>query len=210
MSKGSAFIQAKIKAAFRGKSPRSEPVEGRIPPGQKRFTNFPVLDLGRRPRIATSEWRLCLDGEIARAQQLDWRAFNALPQIDVVADFHCVTRWSRLDLAWRGVAGRTLVELAAPRAGVGFVTLHAADDYTTNLPLDALLAPDVVIAHSVDGKPLTIEHGGPVRAVIPSRYGWKSAKWLAAIEFHSEDRPGFWETRGYHNDADPWKEERFG
>lgn len=210
MGKGARFISAKIKAALRGTPPHSAPIAGRLPPGQKVFTNFPVLDLGRRPRIAPAQWRLRIDGDVEHAQVMDWEAFSALPQVDVTADFHCVTRWSRFDLAWRGVALRSLVDLVTPAPAARFVTLRGADDYTTNLPLDVILAPDAVIAHAVDGRPLSVEHGGPVRAVIPARYGWKSAKWLVGIEFHTDDRPGFWETRGYHNEADPWKEQRFG
>jgi len=132
-----------------------------------------------------------------------------LPQIELTTDFHCVTRWSQLDMNWRGVSARELMMRAGPRKQAAFVTLHSADEYTTNLPLEALLDDDVILAHSVFGKPLSPEHGGPVRLVVPKRYAWKSAKWLTGIELHKEDRPGFWEVRGYHNDADPWKEERF-
>jgi DMSO/TMAO reductase YedYZ molybdopterin-dependent catalytic subunit len=123
---------------------------------------------------------------------------------------HCVTRWSQLDMDWEGVSARDLVMLAAPHETAQFVTIHGYDAYTTNLPVDALLDDDVLIAHSVFGAPLSIDHGWPARMVVPKRYAWKGAKWISAIEFHDKDHPGFWEVRGYHNDADPWKEERFG
>jgi DMSO/TMAO reductase YedYZ molybdopterin-dependent catalytic subunit len=123
---------------------------------------------------------------------------------------HCVTRWSQLDMDWQGVAARELVMLAAPLPTARFVTVYGFDGYTTNLPLEALLDDDVLIAHRVFGEPLSQEHGWPARMVVPKRYAWKGAKWISAIEFHERDRPGFWEVRGYHNDADPWKEERFG
>jgi DMSO/TMAO reductase YedYZ molybdopterin-dependent catalytic subunit len=130
-------------------------------------------------------------------------------QVRDISDFHCVTRWSQLDMDWEGVLARDLILQAGPLKHARHVTLYSYDGYTTNLPLEALLDDDVIIAHSVHGKPLTAEHGGPVRMVVPKRYAWKSAKWLKAIELHVDDRPGFWEVRGYHNDADPWLEQRF-
>ena len=181
----------------------------RIPPGQHLAPEFPVLDLGILPDIAHAAWHLRLHGLVAREVELDWPAFQALPQITDISDFHCVTTWSTLDLAWEGVRASEVLALAQPLPEARFVTLHGADGYTTNLPLAALLDPDVLIAHGVNGGPLSPAHGGPVRLVVPKRYGWKSAKWLNAIEFHAEDRPGYWEVRGYHNEADPWLEERF-
>lgn len=203
------FIQAKIEAARRGTRP-SPPAEGRVPHGQHAVKNFPVLDLGLRPRISKQAWQLRVFGLVRNPLTLDWERFEALPQREVQADFHCVTRWTRLDLRWHGVLARDLLAQAQPLDEARFVTLHSADDYTTNLPLGVLCDDDVLIAHSVDGEPLPVEHGGPARLVVPKRYGWKSAKWLTAIELHADDRPGFWETRGYHNNADPWREERFG
>jgi DMSO/TMAO reductase YedYZ molybdopterin-dependent catalytic subunit len=202
-------MDAKIALARRGARPSRRGENPRIPPGQKQVHDFPVLDLGNAPFVSIDGWKLRLFGLVGRELELDWQAFRALPQVDLVSDFHCVTRWSRLDLPWRGVLARDLVSLAMPLENARFVTLHAADQYTTNLPLDALLEDDAIAAHSVFDKPLTHEHGGPVRLVVPRRYGWKSAKWLTAIEFHEHDRPGFWEVRGYHNEADPRKEQRF-
>lgn len=181
----------------------------RIPPGQRQVGDFPVLDLGLRPAVAHYNWRVRLFGLCAKEIVLEWGGLMCLPQTRVVSDFHCVTHWSQLDLVWEGVLARDVIALAQPKPAARHVTLYGYDEYTTNLPLAALLDDDVLLAHSVGGAPLSDEHGGPVRLVVPKRYGWKSAKWLSAIEFHAEDRPGYWEVRGYHNDADPWKEERY-
>lgn len=181
----------------------------RIPPGQRQVNNFPVLDLGIRPAVTHDNWQLMLFGLVDQEIRLDWAQLLALPQTRLRFDFHCVTTWSQLDMDWEGVLARDVIALAAPQAAGRFVTLHSYDDYTTNLPLAALLDDDVLIAHSFDDAPLSDEHGGPVRLMVPKRYGWKSAKWLRGIELHAEDRPGYWEVRGYHNDADPWAEERY-
>lgn len=180
----------------------------RIPPGQVLAEGFPVLDLGILPDVPHSDWRLRLFGLVEREQELSWDELMALPQLTDISDFHCVTTWSCLDLAWEGVRASDVLALAMPLPEARFVTLHGYDGYTTNLPLAALQDPDVLVAHGLDGGPLAPAHGGPVRLVVPRRYAWKSAKWLQAIEFHAEDRPGYWEVRGYHNEADPWQEER--
>jgi DMSO/TMAO reductase YedYZ molybdopterin-dependent catalytic subunit len=207
-------IDGKIALAKRnveqGMKPGKVSPDARIPQGQSRVNDFPVLDMGIRPAIDKATWTLRLFGLVANEVSLDWAAFTALPQTKVQSDMHCVTRWSQLDMDWQGVAARELVLLTAPLDAAQFVTLHSFDGYTTNLPLAALLDDDVLIAHSVFGEPLSMEHGWPARMVVPKRYAWKGAKWISAIEFHDKDRPGFWEVRGYHNDADPWKEERFG
>ena len=181
----------------------------RVPAGQTEVKNFPSLDLGILPDINKTNWKLRVYGLVENELNLDWDAFQALPQITDVSDFHCVTRWTRLDMDWVGVKAQQLLMLAVPLQTAKYVTLHGYDGYTTNLPLEALLDDDVMIAHSVLGYPLTTAHGGPVRMIVPKRYAWKGAKWLKAIELHEFDRPGFWEVRGYHNDADPFKEERF-
>lgn len=209
MTDRSKLTEAKIRIARQGGKPSRASRDARVPPGQKVVSDFPVLDLGVLPSLTEANWRLRLFGLVEREQVLDWTALRALPQVRSRSDFHCVTRWSRLDLDWEGVAARDVLALAGPQPQARFVTLHGADSYTTNLPLAALLKDDVLIAHSVQGEPLSAEHGGPVRLVVPSRYGWKSAKWLNAIEFLAQDQPGFWEVRGYHNEADPWKEQRF-
>jgi DMSO/TMAO reductase YedYZ molybdopterin-dependent catalytic subunit len=181
----------------------------RIPPGQREVDDFPVLDLGIRPDVTHDNWQLTLCGLVDREITLDWAALLALPQVKIRSDFHCVTTWSQLNMDWEGVLARDVIALAAPLPEGRFVTLHGYDNYTTNLPAAALLDDDVLIAHGFNDAPLADDHGGPVRLVVPKRYGWKSAKWLRAIEFHAEDRLGYWEVRGYSNDADPWKEERY-
>ncbi len=214
MTNWAKVIEGKIaiakKANEQGMKPGKPSADARIPQGQSRVTNFPVLDLGVRPSIDRPTWSLKLFGLVANETTLDWNAFMALPQTKVEADMHCVTRWSQLDMPWEGVLTRELVMLAQPTDGAHFVTIYGFDDYTTNLPLEALLDDDVLIAHRVFGEPLSQDHGWPARMVVPKRYAWKGTKWISAIEFHAKDRPGFWEVRGYHNEADPWKEERFG
>ncbi|WP_207536642.1 sulfite oxidase-like oxidoreductase [Sabulicella rubraurantiaca] len=182
----------------------------RLPPGQRLVTDFPVLDLGVQPDVKPERWRLRLEGLVENRLALAWDAFMALPQRDFVNDIHCVTAWSRYDNTWRGVASRDLLELAKPKPEARFVVFHSYDGYTTNVSLDTFAAEDVLVAHSWAGKPLDRVHGGPARIVIPRYYFWKSAKWVTRIEFLAEDRPGFWEVRGYHNSADPWLEERYG
>lgn len=203
------LIESKIAVAKRGAKPSKANANERIPAGQTEVKNFPRLDLGICPDVTTRNWRLRIYGLVEHELNIDWATFQAMHQVTDVSDFHCVTRWSQLDMDWQGVRARDLLALAQPKEAAKFVTLHSYDGYTTNLPLTALLDDDVIIAHSVLGAPLTLEHGGPVRLVVPKRYAWKSAKWLKAIEVHEFDRPGFWEVRGYHNEADPWREERF-
>lgn len=203
------LIASKIALAKKGSKPGRQGLNERIPAGQTQVYNFPRLDLGIVPEVSAADWRLRVYGLVEKELTLDWNAFQALPQVTDVSDFHCVTRWSQLDMDWQGVLARDILALAQPLESAAYVTLHSYDGYTTNLPLHALLDDDVIVAHSVLGAPLTAEHGAPVRLVVPKRYAWKSAKWLKAIELHAADRPGFWEVRGYHNDADPWLEQRF-
>jgi DMSO/TMAO reductase YedYZ molybdopterin-dependent catalytic subunit len=203
------LIAGKIALAKKGNQLGKLNANMRVPAGQTQVKNFPVLDMGIKPNVALSEWSLRVFGLVGKELNIDWKAFQALPQITNVSDFHCVTRWSQLDMDWQGVRAQDILSLAMPLDNAKFVTLHSYDGYTTNIALEALLDDDVMIAHSVLGAPLTREHGGPVRMVVPKRYAWKSAKWLKAIELHEEDRPGFWEVRGYHNYADPFQEQRF-
>lgn len=182
----------------------------RLPPGQRRVASLPVLDIGIHPVIDLPEWRLAIYGLVEHPLELSWEDLQTLPQVEVIADIHCVTHWSCLDVSWSGVPMRHLLEIAKPRPEGHFVTLHSYDNYTTNLPLAALFDEDVLLAHSLNGEALSVEHGGPLRLVVPKRYFWKSAKWIKAIEIHADDRPGFWEARGYHNEAFPWEEQRFG
>lgn len=203
------LIAGKIAIAQKGSAAGKINNNVRVPAGQKQVNNFPVLDMGIKPCISTADWRLRVFGLVQNELDLDWAAYKALPQITDISDFHCVTRWSQLDMDWQGVLARDVLALAMPLSNAKFVTLHGYDGYTTNLPLEALLDDDVLIAHSVLGQILTKDHGGPARMVVPKRYAWKGAKWLKAIELHEHDRRGFWEVRGYHNEADPFKEERF-
>jgi DMSO/TMAO reductase YedYZ molybdopterin-dependent catalytic subunit len=203
------LIAGKIAIAQKGSAAGKINNNVRVPAGQKQVNNFPVLDMGIKPCISKADWRLRVFGLEQNELDLGWAAYKALPQIIDISDFHCVTRWSQLDMDWQGVRARDVLALAMPLSSAKFVTLHGYDGYTTNLPLEALLDDDVLIAHSVLGQILTKDHGGPARMAVPKRYAWKSAKWLKAIELHEHDRRGFWEVRGYHNEADPFKEERF-
>jgi len=203
------LIAGKIAIAKKGNAPGKASDNERIPAGQKQVTNFPVLDMGIKPEVPIEKWQLKVYGLVEKELTLDWDAFQALEHITDVSDFHCVTRWSQLDMDWQGVRVRDVLAMAMPLENANFVTMHGYDGYTTNLPLDALLDDDVLIAHSVLGAPLTREHGGPVRMVVPKRYAWKGAKWLKAIELHEHDKRGFWEVRGYHNEAFPFEEQRF-
>ena len=180
----------------------------RLPPGQSPTTKFPVLTVG--PERGCPARRLGAVGpRRGRAPYaLDWEELMALEQVDVTCDIHCVTRWSKFDTRWRGVRVRTLLERARPRPGATHVMVHSHGGYTTNVPLDALLDDDVLVAHSFDDAPLEPDHGGPARLLVPSRYFWKSAKFVRALELMAGDRPGFWEDNGYHNDGDPWREQR--
>jgi len=184
----------------------------RIPPGQSQTRKWPVLDASGPPRIDMAQWRFTVSGLVRQPLSWNWPEFNALPKIRVLSDFHCVTRWSRLDNLWEGVSTREIVERAGgllPEAK--FVLVYGYDSgWTTNLPVEDFLAEDALVALSHDGQPLSLEHGGPARLVIPRLYAWKSAKWVAGVEFLDRDRAGFWERNGYHMHGDPWKEERFG
>ena len=203
------LIEGKIAIAKKGSNAGKVNVNIRVPAGQTEVKNFPVLDLGVKPDIALGNWNLRVFGLVENELNIGWDAFQAMPQMHDISDFHCVTRWSQLDMDWVGVSAKDILALAAPLTNVQFVTLHGYDNYTTNLPLEALLDDDVLVAHSVLGKPLAREHGGPARMIVPKRYAWKGAKWLKAIELHEFDRRGFWEVRGYHNEADPFLEQRF-
>jgi DMSO/TMAO reductase YedYZ molybdopterin-dependent catalytic subunit len=187
-----------------------DPRQHRLPPGQRRVENWPVLDLGIQPDVSAKTFRLDIDGAVANPLSLSYEDLMALPQQDSVSDIHCVTQWSRYDNQWQGVAARTLLELVRPHSDARHVIFHSYDGYTTNIRLDQFAEPDVLLAHSWEGRPLERPHGGPFRVVIPRLYFWKSAKWIRRIELTAVDRPGFWEVRGYHNNADPWREERYG
>ena len=187
----------------------ADPQRDRLPPGQLLVTDWPVLDLGAEPNVTPQKFRLDVDGAVENRLSLSLDEFMALPQAESVSDIHCVTQWSRYDNRWKGVAARTILDLVQPKPDAKHITFHSFDGYTTNVRLDQFDQPDVFLVHAWDGKPLTREHGGPVRVLIPRFYFWKSAKWLRRIQFTISDHKGFWEQRGYHNNGDPWQEERY-
>jgi DMSO/TMAO reductase YedYZ molybdopterin-dependent catalytic subunit len=182
----------------------------RLPPGQRLVRDWPVLDLGVQPAIPRETFRLIVDGLVETPMVLDWDGLMGLPQSEDVSDIHCVTAWSRYDNRWSGVRATDLLAAVKPRPEARHVLFQSSDGYTTNVPLAAFADDDVMLAHGWDGAPLDRRHGGPLRVVIPKLYFWKSAKWVRRITFAAEDQPGFWETRGYHNQGDPWMEERYG
>ncbi len=180
----------------------------RVPPGQYLTERFPVLTVGPNPKYDLGTWDLTVFGEVEREVTLSWDELNALPQHDVTLDIHCVTRWSKLDTTWTGVRVKDVLDLAELKPSGMHLMAYSDGGYTTNVPLDAVLGDDALLAHSYDGEPLEADHGAPLRLIVPRRYFWKSAKFLRKLEVMSKDRMGFWELNGYHNDADPWREER--
>ncbi|MFN2158431.1 MAG: sulfite oxidase-like oxidoreductase [Anaerolineales bacterium] len=194
--------------------------EGRLPPGQSLTYKFPILHYGRVPEFNPDTWDFRVWGEVEQDLTWTWDAFNSLPRASVVMDIHCVTRWSKFDTEWEGVSVRVLVEngIISIKPEAKFVVQHAENDYTTNLPLEVVLSENFLLATHFEGKPISPDHGYPLRGVvghIPDRgdlkvpYFWKGAKWLRGLEFLRADEPGFWEQAGYHNEGDVWKEERF-
>jgi DMSO/TMAO reductase YedYZ molybdopterin-dependent catalytic subunit len=182
---------------------------GRLPPGQRLRKNFPVLHYGEIPGVELERWEFKIKGLVRKPLVFSYENFLKLPSIEIVTDFHCVTGWSKFDIRWKGVLFKTIVMLAEPLPDAGFVNITSYGGYTTNLPLKIALEPDVLFAYEIEGNPLPPEHGYPLRLVVPRRYAYKSAKWVREVEFLEHDRPGFWESRGYSNSADPWKEERY-
>ncbi len=197
------------KQKARGVAARAVASVDRLPPGQKLTTGFPVLDLGIRPEVSLKEWTLEIGGLVEKPAKLDWAAFHALPQVEDVSDFHCVTTWSKFDCRWGGVALTTLYELVQPRPEARFVYFTSYDGYSTNVSIERCLDDDTLVATSFGGAPLPREHGGHARVIIPKLYAWKGAKFIKAITFLAEDKLGFWEVRGYSNTADPWTEDRY-
>jgi len=181
----------------------------RVPPGQLVTKKFPVLTYGATPKFDSNKWAFQIIGLVENEIKLSYQELRELPRTEAMADFHCVTQWSRLDNRWGGIAMETILELTKPLVEATHVMAHCDGGYTTNLPIDVIADDDVLLAYEHDGVSLAPEHGWPLRLIVPKRYAWKSAKWLRALEFMNEDRPGFWEMHGYHNDADPWSEERF-
>ena len=188
----------------------SRPDGERLPPGQHLTRDWPVLDLGVQPDVPTERWNLRVFGAVAEQLSLDWPGLLAMPQSRRTSDMHCVTTWSRYDNDWLGVATQDIIAAVRPKPEARFVVLHSHDGYTTNLPLEDFAAPQSILATHWQDAPLTREHGGPARLIVPHLYLWKSAKWLQRIEFSTDDKPGYWEVRGYHRRGDPWVEQRYG
>ena len=195
---------------FFNRGRRELPDPSRVPPGQVLTKKFPVLHYGPVPKVDLPGWDFRVWGLVENPIKLSWEELTSLPQKEVVADIHCVTRWSKLDTPWVGVPFAEIASRVSPTADAGFVMAHAENNFTANIPLDVLMNEDVLLAYLYDGKPLTPEHGYPLRLLVPQRYFWKSAKWLRGLEFMPTDKPGFWEDAGYHMNGDPWKEERYG
>jgi DMSO/TMAO reductase YedYZ molybdopterin-dependent catalytic subunit len=181
----------------------------RLPAGQYLTKKWPILSYESTPKFDAEKYRFKVWGSVAEPFELTWDELLGLPRVQLTSDFHCVTTWSRFDNAWEGVQIREILQRAKPLPEAKFVTAHSFTGYTTNMPLADLDDDDVLIAFTHDGEQIEPDHGGPVRLIVPKLYAYKSAKWLSGLEFLEKDRPGFWEVRGYHNHADPWKEERY-
>jgi DMSO/TMAO reductase YedYZ molybdopterin-dependent catalytic subunit len=207
------LVETKQKWAGEGRlltGESADPTARRLPPGQREVKNWPVLDLGIQPDVPAAKWRLDVAGLVENPLAWSWAEFAAQPQVTLISDIHCVTAWSRFDNRWEGVSTRHLLDLVKPKPAAKFVIQHSYDGYTTNVPLADFAGENVLLACRWEGQPISREHGGPVRLVLPRLYFWKSAKWLTKLEFVAEDRACFWEQRGYHMRGDPWKEERYG
>jgi DMSO/TMAO reductase YedYZ molybdopterin-dependent catalytic subunit len=215
------YIEVTLDSLFKRKFAEDEfKKEGRVPPGQALTQKFPVLHYGPVPRFDPATWDFRVWGEVETPLKLTWQQFSELPRTKLLMDIHCVTRWSKFDTKWEGVAVKTLIDLGLIKVKqrASFVVEHAEFGFTTNLPLDVILADNFLMATHFDGIPITPDHGEPLRGIVGAIVGredlvtpyfWKGAKWLRGLEFVSQDKPGFWEQAGYHNNADVWKEERF-
>ena len=181
----------------------------RLPPGQALTLKFPVLTYGSTPAVKTEDWRFKVWGLVQEPKEWTWEGFLGLGEKKQTVDIHCVTRWSKFDTTWRGVPFQAVYDQLKPKPGADYVMFHCFGGYTTNMRLDELLQEDVMFAYEYDGQPLERDHGGPMRALVPKLYFWKSAKWIRGLEFMNENRPGFWEMYGYNLHGDPWLEERF-
>jgi DMSO/TMAO reductase YedYZ molybdopterin-dependent catalytic subunit len=193
-----------VTAGFGGRRREEKPD---LPPGQYLAHDFPVLSAGPTPKLSTDRWEFVITTETGEQTKWTWKELTALPHEDVTVDIHCVTKWSKLQTGWRGVAIDTLMEDVESAAD--FVMAHSYDGYTTNLPLEDLLDGQAWVAYRYDDEPLTPEHGGPARLLVPHLYLWKSAKWVHGLRLMLEDEPGFWEAAGYHDYGDPWREQRY-
>jgi DMSO/TMAO reductase YedYZ molybdopterin-dependent catalytic subunit len=199
-------LSVHISRGFHGRR-RPEVDPARVPPGQYVTTDFPVLSAGPTPRVQLDTWTFAITGEVDEERSWSWGEFQALPHEDVTVDIHCVTKWSKLDTGWTGVSLDSLLDGLDTEAA--YALAFSDGGYTTNVPLEDLTGGRAWIAHGYDGEPLDPEHGGPARLLIPHLYFWKSAKWVRGLELRQDDEPGFWESYGYHNYGDPWREQRY-
>src|SRR5919106_1531314 len=198
-------LMSPISRGFRGRRLAADPA--RIPPGQYVTGDFPVLSAGPTPHTPLDQWDFSIIGEVDEPRGWTWEAFRALPSEEITRDIHCVTKWSKLDTVWQGVSVDTLLD--GIETSAQFVTQYSDGGYTTNLPLEDVTDGKAWVAFAYDGEPLEPEHGGPARMLVPHLYFWKSAKWARGLRLQSTDEPGFWETNGYHNYGDPWREQRY-
>jgi len=182
----------------------------RVPPGQHLTDKWPVLHYGQMPKIEPSQWTLKIFGLVEQERVVSYQDFTALPMVKVFSDIHCVTTWSRLNNLWEGLSSNEIKNIVNIDPQARFVIVHAFGRFTTNLTISDFFEPDVLLALKHDDQLMAADHGGPVRLVVPRLYFWKSAKWVTGLEFSAIDKPGFWESNGYHNHGDPWKEERYG
>ena len=194
---------------FRRSTEEEKSKSGRVPPGQRLTGKFPVLHYGSIPKFDRETWNLRVFGLLEDPVSMSYDELLQLPATRIVADIHCVTGWSKLDTIWEGVLFRDLIKTVDVKPNARFVMVHCEQGFTTNLPLEVLMDDDVLLAYRYDDRQLPPEHGYPLRLVVPKKYFWKSAKWVRGLEMMAQDRLGFWEVRGYHNGADPWKEERY-
>ncbi|HEY6152049.1 MAG TPA: sulfite oxidase-like oxidoreductase [Gaiellaceae bacterium] len=194
-----------ISRGFRGRRVDADP--SRVPPGQYVTPDYPVLSAGPTPHTPLEQWDFSILGEVDEPRSWTWEEFQALPSEDIKTDVHCVTKWSKLDTHWQGVSLDTLLD--GIETSAEYALQFAEGGYTTNTPLEDLIGGQAWIVYGYEGEPLPAEHGGPARMLIPHLYFWKSAKWIRGLRLLNEDQPGFWETNGYHNYGDPWKEQRY-
>ena len=197
-----------VTRGFTGRKPPTD-TAGRIPPGQHLVNDFPVLSAGPTPHVGLEKWTFTLKVGPKPVKTWNWAEFNALPQTRLVRDIHCVTTWSKLDTSWEGVLVDDILAAAQIAPPTGFVLAHSFDGYSTNVPIEDLTDGKAMVALSYEGQPISPEHGGPARLLVPHLYFWKSAKWISGLQFTARDEAGFWELRGYHIYGDPWREQRF-
>lgn len=199
-----------ISRGFVGKRRAPEAAQARrVPPGQYVTNDFPVLSAGPTPRVDLNKWTFTLEGLVKTPVAFTWQQFLQLPSREFIVDIHCVTKWTKLDTKWRGVSFETLLEQVELDSKAAYLTAYSYEGYTTNLPLPDVVNGQAFVAYEYDGKPITPEHGGPARLLVPGLYFWKSAKWLKGVRFMEKDKSGFWESLGYNNHGDPFKEQRY-